>query len=378
MWNQVANNSLLWQTVRMKNSQVNDWSGLTSALKRHGTRHLDLRKVLIPSTLNWSDFLENIGDVTDLETIDLCKCPAEVVSGLFERNRNLRILNALAINGDTLSIPDMNKLSRLTELRLKAVNSLDVENLGPLQNIKDLKYLSLTSMKGLDETKFNVLRSLTSLETLELGECCELTEEFGGVLTKLVNLKRLRLEKGQDRCHTFVILDAIAKLPNLAQVELVHFDVTSGFENRVVNCKYLKRLLLIPTYISQSATTNNVILAGIAKLKDTLEAFTWVVTQELLRVTELYIDQCDDKKKRERRPQEDKIPILKPVPLITKDAAAILKSNSENAVSEAPQVEILPLHIVEDMIRSSLPNLKLSILKVPFHATWRQTMTEMP
>lgn len=359
----------------MKNSQVNDWSGLTSALKRHGTRHLDLRKVLIPSTLNWSDFLENIGDVTDLETIDLCKCPAEVVSGLFERNRNLRILNALAINGDTLSIPDANKLSQLAELRLKAVISLDVENLAPLQHIKGLKHLSLTSMKGIDASKFIVIRTMTSLQTLELGECCELTEEFGhGVLAKLVNLRRLRLEKGQEKCNTFAILDAVANLPNLAQLELVNFDVTSGFENRIVNCKYLKRFLLIPTYISQSATTNNVILAGIAKLKDTLEAFTWVVTQELLRVTELYIDQCDDRKRRDRRPQENKIPILKPVPLITKDAAAILKSNSENAVSEAPQVEILPLHIVEGMIHTSLPNLKLNILKVPFHATWRQSM----
>lgn len=374
MWNQVANNSILWQTVRMKNSKVNDWSGLTGALKRHGTRHLDLRKILIPPTLNWSDFLENIGDVTDLESIDLCKCPTEVVTGLFERNRNLRVLNAVSINGDSLSIPTTSQLSQLTELRLKAVDQLEIDSLASLQHMKQLRHLSITSAVNFNASKFMAIQSFTSLETLELGECCEFTKEFAhDVLIKLTSLRRLRLEKGQLKCSTFDILDVVAKLPTLAQLELVNFDVGAGFEKRLGNCKHLKRLLLIPTYLSQSATTNNSILAGISKLKDTLQVFTWVVTQELLRVTELYVDR--ETKSRDRRQQDDKIPILKPVPLMTKDAA-ILKSVSENAVSEAPQVEILPLHIVQVMVGDALPNLKLNILKVPFHATWRQTMNE--
>lgn len=376
MWNQVANNSILWQTVRMKNSQVNDWSGLTSALKRHGTRHLDLRKILIPPTLNWSDFLENIGDVSELQSIDLCRCPAEVVTGLFERNRNLRILNAVSINGEHLNLPTVNNLNHLTELRLKAVTIVDINSLQSLQHMKQLKHLSLTSIKGLDAAKFTALRSLTSLVTLELGECCHFTEEFGrDVLVKLINLQRLRLEKGQEKCSTFEILKAIAKLTKLAQLELVNFDIISGFDDQIAHCKHLKRILLIPTYISQSATTNNAVLAGIAKLKDTLQDFTWVVTNELINVTELYVDQCDTKR-RDRRQREDKIPIMKPVPLMPNDAA-ILKSVSENAQSETPQVEILPLHIIEGMVKVALPKLKLKIVKVPFHATWRETMSDV-
>lgn len=372
MWNQAANNSILWRTVRMKNSKVNDWSGLTNALKRHGTRHLDLRKILIPPNLNWSDFLENIGDVSELESIDLCKCPTEVVVGLFERNRNLRILNAVSINGSTVSIPSANKFSQLTELRLKGVERLEVDTLAPLQHMKHLKHLSITSAVNFDASKFLPIQTLTSLETLELGECCEFTEQFAhDVLSRLICLRRLRLEKGQMKCSTFDILEVVAKLTKLLQLELVNFDVAAGFEQRLGHCKHLRHLMLIPTYLSQSATTNNSILAGISLLRDTLHTFTWVVTQELLRVTELYVDR--ETKSRDRRQQDDKIPILKPVPLMTKDAA-ILKSISENAVSEAPQVEILPLNIVQVMVGEALPNLKLNILKVPFHATWRQTI----
>lgn len=372
MWNHVANNSILWKTVRMKNSQVNNWSALMSALQRHGTQHLDLRKVLISPTLNWSDFLQHIGDVSNLESIDLCKCPAEVVTGLFETNPNLRILNAVSIIGTNINLSTAHKLQQLTELRLKAISTIGIENLTALKKLTKLRHLSLTSINGLESNNFDTIGSLVTLESLELGDCINLTSPFArNVLVKLKHLERLRLEKGQERCCTFEILDALNRLPKMAQLELVNFDIKSGFDTRIAQCKNLRRILLIPTYISQSATTNNMILSGISKLADTLQTFTWVVTQELLRVTELYVDQCD-KINQERRPTEDKIPILKPVPLLSKDTLV----SDQNAVLEAPQVEILPLHTVESMIKSAIPNMKLNILKVPFHGTWRQTMSE--
>lgn len=360
----------------MKNSQLNDWRGLTKALKRHGTQHLDLRKVLIPATSNWADFRKYIGDVSDLESIDLCKCPADVVASLFDSNPNLCCLNGMSIMDSTLDLPEL-KTSQLTELRLKSTSAIDINNLSTLQQLTNLKHLSLTSVKNLNETNYDVISGMTALESLELGDCTELLAGFPqNVLSKLKKLERLRLEKGQDNCNIFEILDAISKLPNLIQLELVNFDVKPGFDMRLAQCKKLKRLLLIPTYISQSATTNNQILSAISKLSDTLQVFTWVVTQELLRVTELYIDnQCKTKKK-DRRPVEDKIPILKPVPLIANDAALLRSVQDSSVVSEAPQVEILPLHIVESIVTSSIPNLKLKILKVPFQTTWRQTLAE--
>lgn len=373
LWNSAANNSILWQTVRMKNSQVNDWAGLISTLRRHATQHLDLRKVILSPSLSWSEFLEHIGDAVDLQSIDLCKCPAEVVVGLFEANPNLRILNAVSIMGSTITIPAPNKLIQLTELRLKAVSaSIAIENLNALKKLTKLRHLSLTAMEGIDVSNFDTIGTLTALESLELGDCTEFTAPFArGVLIKLKQLQRLRLEKGQDKCCTFEILDAITRLPKLSQLELINFDIKAGFDARIGLCKNLRRLLLIPTYISQSATTNNMILSGILKLEDTLQEFTWVVTQELLRVTELYVDQCYTNDQ-DRRPMEDKIPILKPVPMMSKDAQ---KSANENAVSEAPQVEILPLHMVENMIVEAIPQMKLQIRKVPFPATWRQTLT---
>lgn len=227
-------------------------------------------------------------------------------------------------------------------------------------------------MEGIDASSFDTIGSLTALESLELGDCTEFTAPFArSVLIKLKHLQRLRLEKGQEKCCTFEILDAIIRLPKLSQLELINFDIKAGFDARIGLCKNLRRLLLIPTYISQSATTNNMILSGILKLEDSLQEFTWVVTQELLRVTELYVDQCYTNDQ-DRRPMEDKIPILKPVPMMSKDAQ---KSANENAVSEAPQVEILPLHMVENMIVEAIPQMKLQIRKVPFPATWRQTLT---
>lgn len=371
LWNNVATNSILWNTVRMKNSQVNDWSGLMNALKKHGTQHLDLRKVLLSPTVNWSEFLELIGDVNDLRSIDLCKCPADVIAALFETNQKLHVINALSMMGDRITLPTINKIASLTELRLKAIDTIKMENLSTLKFCTQLRHLSLTSMTGIDGSSFDALTHLTALESLELGECVDLSTTFAkNVLIKLKQLERLRLEKGQGKCCTFDILETVNRLPKLSHLELVNFDIKSGFDLRIAQCKNLHRLLLIPTYISQSATTNNMILSGISKLNNTLKAFTWVVTTELLRVTELYVDQCYADGQ-EKRPAEDKIPILKPVPLMSKDAQ---KSADENAVSDTPQVEILPLHLVEKMIKDALPNIHLQILKVPFPATWRQTM----
>lgn len=169
-------------------------------------------------------------------------------------------------------------------------------------------------MKDLGKKKIEVLKSLENLETLELGECSDFPEKFGtAVLMNLHNLERLRLEKGQGSCCTFDILEGISKLENLIQLELVNFDVKNGFDKYLANCKNIKRLLIIPTYVSQSATSNNMILGGVTELSNSLTHFVWGVTQELLRVTELFVDQCNQMSK---QITGDSIPVLKPVPCL--------------------------------------------------------------
>lgn len=369
MWNHVANNNILWETIRMKNSQANDWSGLMTALRRHGTKHLDLRKILIPSTLDWNDFITHICHVPDLRSLHLCRCPAEVVTALLETNTHLTSLNALSIQGDSVALPIECNLTGLTELRLKSNSPISIENLQSLKNLTNLRHLSLTSIKLADVNQLEPLTMLTNLESLEFGDCNTLTSPFAkNILPKLRKLERLRLEKGQERCCTFEIIETIEKLPKLSQLEMVNFDIRPGFDTRLAQCKRLKRILLIPTYISQSAATNNIIMSSIAQLGSTLQAITWVVTQELIRVTDLYTNECHSDGQ-PRKPSEDKIPIIKPVPMM-KDSPKLNSSPDSNT----QLVEILPLSKVEEIIRTNIPKLKLKIVKVPFSTTWRQTI----
>lgn len=364
----MANNNVLWQTVRMKNSQANDWSGLMAALRRHGTRQLDLRKILIASSLDWNDFITHISQVPDLRTLHLCRCPSEVVTALLETNNNLQALNALSITGNVFTFPTSCKMPALAELRLKSGTPMRIDNLNALHQLRSLRHLSLTSIESFDANNLEPLSALNALESLELGECNNLAAAFArNILSKLRNLERLRLEGGKG-CATFDILEAIEKLPKMVQLELVNFDIKPGFDTRIAQCSRLKRLLLIPTYISQSATTNNLVLSTIAHLGETLQSVTWVVTQELIRVTDLYTDECHSEA---RKPNEDKIPIIKPVPMM-RESHKINSSGDSNT----QLVEILPLSQVEKIIRTNIPKLKLKIQKVPFSATWRQTITE--
>ncbi|PSN55005.1 hypothetical protein C0J52_02318 [Blattella germanica] len=361
MWRDVASHRSLWQTVRMKNSQVVDWDGLVQSLRRHETEHLDLRKMLLPSedtNAMWDDFCQGIGRATSLKRLDLCKCPAR----------------------------------------------------------------SLTTFKDLGKMGTDVIGSLENLETLELGECCELPEEFGPeTLTRLKKLERLRLEKVQGKdCPTLSILSGIAALSNLTHLELVNFDVKPGFDKELARCTNIRRLLMIPTYVTQSATTNHMLLNGVNQLNGSLTHFVWGVTHELLRVTELFVDQCEGQKD-SKAPSKagkkswgsDSIPVLKPIQIqqqplsqLTDGCEAAITWDDENspidasrndkpidnfegremdkdesddakASAAAPQVEILPLPKLQKLLQSSLPKTKVKILKIPFHATWRQSITDL-
>lgn len=376
MWNHVANHPRLWKTVRMKNSHVNDWSGLANTLRRNGTKHLDLRKMLISGNSDemWQSFTANIANVENLERIDLCRCSSSVVGHLLKSNPNLKIINALAIKNDPVDFSNFENGHYLQELRLKSSTAVSIENdLTPLRFLNNLRHLSLTSILKLGSTSIKALGDLKNLETLELGECTEIGQNFAELLPNLAKLQRLRIEKGQENFNMFAILDGLAKLPNLKQLELINCDVKVGFDKHINKCHNIRKLLLIPTYVSQSAATNHMVLSGVAKLKDTLEMFIWTVTVELLRVTELYIDQCDTKNRDEKNSPGESIPILKPVPGVDE----ISMASNANPSDMPAQVEIVPLVTVNNILDRSLPKTKLKILKIPFASTWKQGMIEL-
>ncbi|XP_037897012.1 uncharacterized protein LOC119642102 isoform X1 [Glossina fuscipes] len=403
LWNVAAKDTSLWQTVRMKNSKVSSWSGFAAALRRGETKHLDLRKMLLTSGRSedmWQDFCENIGTVYSLETIDLCRCSVRVVESLFQSNRNLRVLNALAINDDTINLEYVGLLNKLEELRLRACEAAVLTgDLLPLGASSTLIHLSLTSVRGLGAKNIEILGDLTNLKSLELGECGDFDSSFSeAVLPKLINLQRLRLENGQlTKCCTLKVLDAAARLAQLYQLELVNFDIKPGFEEKLSLCTNITKLLIIPTYISQSATTNNIVLSAVQQVSGILKCFTWGVTVELLRVTALYVDQCEESTKKEKHHFDECIPVLKPVPGAlpnseeeheegTQKLVSKINTNSSEgdggaddggtSISEVPQIEILPLDKVETILADNLPHTKFTIVKVPYHMTCKQHLVE--
>ncbi|GJQ79299.1 hypothetical protein Trydic_g20228 [Trypoxylus dichotomus] len=379
MWRDVANHPILWRTVRMKNSQIHSFEGLADTLQKHGTVNLDLRKMLLPNGGDdlWPSFSSAINKVDSLRKIELCRCPAIVVEQLATSNPKLEVINAVTIKCESMSLDPFASVVNLQELRLKSTAGLSLtSDLSALKELKHLKHLSLTSIKDLNKLNIDVISDLGNLESLDLGECTDFPNTFGsGILTRLEKLEKLRLEKGQGTCYTFEILEAVKNMPKLEQLELVNFDIKSGFDKALGACTNIKKLLIIPTYISQSATTNHMVLGGVLRLQSTLSHFVWGVTLELLRVTELFVDQCEDSEKKDKKEKKpagsgDSIPVLKPVPF--------LGDLSEQApqTTEPPQVEILPLPNLQKLLLQNLPTTRVKILKIPFHATWRQTITD--
>ncbi|XP_046625794.1 uncharacterized protein LOC124307777 isoform X3 [Neodiprion virginianus] len=384
MWRDLAAHPALWKTVRMKNSQVTDWDGLAESLKRHGTQHLDLRKMLVAGESDdiWRKFVNVIPRVTSLVRLELCRCPVSVVEDVIKTCPQLEVLSAMTIKCDSLNLGSVGNLKHCLELKLKAISGMSLSgDLTPLKELTQLTHLSLTSVKELGKKKIDVIESLTNLETLELGECSDFPDKFGTVvLQKLKKLERLRLEKGQGSCCTFDILEGVSKLEILNQLELVNFDVKNGFDKYLANCKNIKRLLIIPTYISQSATSNNMVLGGVTELSNNLTHFVWGVTLELLRVTELFVDQCNQMSK---QVTGDSIPVLKPVPCLKliediedENSDALKGDDKQQPNLTNPQVDILPLPQLQKLLLTALPKTRVKILKIPFHATWRQSISD--
>lgn len=371
LFNYTASHPFLWRTVRMKNSPVIDWFGFARALRANGTRHLDMRKMLLSGSGGlskvddqWEAFVQTIGNVEQLQAIDLCgRCPPGVVESLFNTNRQLRILNGQALRDaeDGISFNDIECLTELEELRLRPEAWMNIRgDLEPLSALANLRHLSLTLFLGLNESERRVtsLAHLQGLETLEIGECTDMIVELAEqVLPSLTQLRRLRLEKGAAEQ---VLMNQVAVMPMLEHLELINFDIKAEFNESLAQCVNIRKLMIIPTYLTQSATTNHLIMSGLLHLSQSLQVFTWVVTQELLRVTELYRMQDET---------IELIPIIKPVP-----GDDVEEDTDKN--DAMPEVEMVPLMRVQEILNTHLPETYVTILKEDLQRTWRLNIVE--
>lgn len=368
----------------MKNSHVNDWAGFVRTLKRNGTTHLDLRKVLMGNHEDsWREFSELIGEVEQLQVIDLCRCQSSVVENLFVSNPNLKTINATMLKDDALNMQGLKNLHlALEELRLRTSHASGLKiaefSFAPLLN---LRHLSLTTVENLHELFDNntELRELAVLESLEVGNCDQLNDDqFSENLGFLRNLQRLRIEKGSQNFSVNKVFVAIANLPNLTQLELINCDVKNNFVETIRECRNLRRLLLIPTYVSQSAATNYKIMDGMMQMSD-LETLHWVVTNELLRVTELY--QSDSADKSSKKSPENKVSSGGSSPVKAKDSIPVLKpvpgkeeEEPEDAESAGLPVDIVSLKSIESILHRRLANTTVKLIKVSHQHTWRQVL----
>lgn len=388
MWSLVAQSSKLWRTVRMKNSHVNDWEGFVRTLKRNGTIHLDLRKVLMGNQEEaWREFSDMIGRVDQLEGIDLCRCQSNVVENLFVSNPSLKIINAVSLKDEKLSLEGLtNRQTALEELRIRSVHASGLQILNfDLAPLIHLRHLSLTTVENL-HTLLNdnaQLRELTALESLELGHCEQLNDDqFAENLAFLEKLQRLRIEKGSPNFNINKVLDVISgKLHNLVQLELINCDVKNNFVAAIRGCRNVKRLLLIPTYQSQSAATNFMIMEGVMHLNN-LETIHWVVTNELLRVTELYLDQSDNRPEKGKKSPEKQVGSGSSSPVKSKDCIPVLKpvpgkeetEEEAGSANKQQQVEIVNLKTVEAILQKKLTGTTVKLLKISHQHTWRQVI----
>ncbi|KAL4716015.1 hypothetical protein ACJJTC_003804, partial [Scirpophaga incertulas] len=373
-WHQIAGTPALWRHVRLKNSFVSDWAALCALLRSRGTKWLDMKKMLVPpnDTHFWDQFSMHIGSVESLERLELCRCPARAVEAALRALPRVVAFSALAIRDMAFDPGALAHAPRLRDLRIKSMAGLTLAGpLAPLADLTHLVHLSLTSIKfsaqELECNVVDVIGHLRQLESLELGECT-FHAEFAGVVSRLRRLRRLRLERGTEQCAAPALLHALSNLPMLSALELINVDVKVGFDDALAECTNIERLLIIPTYVSQSATTNKQVLSGVLRLKDSLTHLMWGVTIELLRVTELFIDQCEQGMDGRRRDIGECIPVLKPVPGC--------RLPDQRHVTGPPQVEIMPLPTLQRLLSAQLPNTKLKLLRIPFHATWRQSLAD--
>lgn len=79
-------------------------------------------------------------------------------------------------------------------------------------------------------------------------------------------------------------------------------------------------------------------------------------------MTELYAEEG-------QKVKSDSIPVLKPVPFSDENTPTV--SNAD-----IPQIEIVPLTMIEMILTRALPETKIKILKLPLAATWKQSMAD--
>ncbi|XP_026680004.1 uncharacterized protein LOC103510030 [Diaphorina citri] len=281
----------------MKNSRVQDWSGCAASFCRHNTEVLDMKKMITPSGPDdqismWSKLPSHLGQIGTLKHVDLGKCSSHVFENLKDHLSQLLSLSATLHRGQPVVLSHFSAMKNLVKLKLKGYEikkgAQNIFAVNHLSHLTQLRHLALTSVGNLNHTTLDsIISQCPQLTALELGSCANLTAQDATKLLRLSNLQKLRLEIVVSEASS-AFVEAASRLEHLSHLELINVDVTEGFDVSLGLCTRLRTLIIIPTYVSQSAVTNYLLLSGIAKLQTTLRLVSWGLTMELLKVTDMF------------------------------------------------------------------------------------------
>ncbi|KAL1457191.1 hypothetical protein WDU94_001849 [Cyamophila willieti] len=161
------------------------------------------------------------------------------------------------------------------------------------------------------------------------------------------------------------VLTTIATFSQLDTLELINFDVKPGFEEAFGSCVNLRNVLIIPTYIKQSAVTVQRMMIALSNMNTILTKVVWGLTMELLKVTEMLVTQHDF-------PIDPSIDCTKCIPIMPKIRLAM--GNTPEA-KRAVQVEVIPVSQLKDMLAQELPKVDVQLIIVPYVKTLRQFLS---
>lgn len=289
LWNELANHHSLWESITLKNLKITDWDTFGKYMRRVSCQSIDMRKMVFVKDRDstWTDIIQIIPQIPSLKRLQLPRITGSVLVSVLQDLHSIEVLNS-PLTVSPLDTTIFKKFTGLKELRLKTGNGLlTLENgLHFLESLSTtLTNLSLLTVTGLTEADYDCIGTLNNLEQVELGDCKDAPVTLFKTLSDLSNLTRIRLEKG-------IVADNISKLQrvdNLRYLELIDFIVRPGFKEGLNGMNNVKKLLIIPTYKDEVASSNTQILDGVTTHLKHLECFYLGVTNEWLQAMSMVI-----------------------------------------------------------------------------------------
>ncbi|KAI5718484.1 hypothetical protein M8J77_021838 [Diaphorina citri] len=379
LFNLAAEHKTLWTHVRMKNSRVQDWSGCAASFCRHNTEVLDMKKMITPSGPDdqismWSKLPSHLGQIGTLKHVDLGKCSSHVFENLKDHLSQLLSLSATLHRGQPVVLSHFSAMKNLVKLKLKGYEikkgAQNIFAVNHLSHLTQLRHLALTSVGNLNHTTLDsIISQCPQLTALELGSCANLTAQDATKLLRLSNLQKLRLEIVVSEASS-AFVEAASRLEHLSHLELINVDVTEGFDVSLGLCTRLRTLIIIPTYVSQSAVTNYLLLSGIAKLQTTLRLVSWGLTMELLKVTDMFAAKW--KGPNQFKSDGTCVPVMSPIPVCYL-ADHELPANPAEVKKE---VDLFPISKLRKLLTGYMKTNGVSIFTVSYSNTLRHTMMD--